>query len=130
MKPESVTTSEAPVPVGPYSQAMKTGCLVFVSGQLGIDPSTGKLAEGVEAQAEQALGNIRAILSAAGCGMERVIKTTILLADMSDFVSVNAIYAGFFVQPFPARATYAVAALPLGAKVEIEAVASVERKDN
>lgn len=130
MKPESVTTPQAPIPVGPYSQAVRTGCLVFVSGQLGIDPSTGMIADGVEAQASAALGNVRAILAAAGCGMDRVVKTTILLADMADFKAVNAVYSGFFSQPFPARATFAVAGLPLGALVEIEAVASIERKDN
>jgi 2-iminobutanoate/2-iminopropanoate deaminase len=130
LKPESVTSPEAPAPVGPYSQAIKTGCLVFVSGQLGIDPSTGKLADGVEAQASRSLENVRAVLAASGCGMDRVVKTTILLADMSDFKAVNAVYAGFFTSPFPARATFAVAGLPLGARVEIEAVASIERKDN
>ena len=126
MKPESITAPEAPAPVGPYSQAVRTGCLVFVSGQLGMDPSTGRLVEGVEAQASRALENIRAILAVAGCGMERIVKTTILLADISDFASVNSVYSGFFVRPFPARAAFAVAGLPLGARVEIEAVASLE----
>ncbi len=125
MNPQTVRTDSAPGPVGPYSQAVTAGGFVFVSGQLGIDPATGVLEEGVEAQASRALSNLRAVLDAAGAGMRGVIKTTVLLADMADFSRVNAVYAGFFTEPFPARAAFAVNALPLGARVEIEAVAAL-----
>jgi len=123
LRTEAVFTPGAPAPVGPYSQAVKAGPFVFVSGQLGIDPSTGTLLEGVEAQAGQALRNLTAILAAAGLQASSVVKTTVLLADMGDFKAVNAVYEGFFEAPFPARAAFAVAGLPLGARIEIEAVA-------
>ncbi len=123
MKRRTLETSGAPGPVGPYSQGTAAGGIVFVSGQLGMDPDTGRLEEGVEAQASRALSNIRAVLAAGGLSTSDVVKTTVLLADMADFPAVNSVYAGFFSQPFPARAAFAVKALPLGALVEIEAVA-------
>ncbi len=120
----AVTTASAPQAIGAYSQAIDTGSLVFVAGQIGLDPATRELVDGVEQQADRALRNIRAILDAAGLTMSDVAKTTILLADIADFDKVNEIYARFISDPPPARATYAVAALPRGARVEIEAIAA------
>jgi 2-iminobutanoate/2-iminopropanoate deaminase len=125
---EAVTTQAAPAAVGPYSQAIKAGEMVFASGQLGLNPATGKLQEGVEAQARQVLANLTAVLEAAGVGMGDVVKTTIFLVDMSHFATVNAIYATAFPSPPPARSTIQVAALPLGGLVEIEAIALLPAK--
>ena len=120
----AVQTSAAPAAIGPYSQAIRNGELVFTAGQVGIDPATGELVGGgVAAQAERALRNLTAVLDAAGTSTERVIKTTIFLADMADFAAVNEAYAGHFSPPYPARSTVAVAGLPKGALVEIEAIA-------
>lgn len=123
----AVATSDAPAAIGPYSQAVRAGDLLFVSGQLPIDPATGELAGGTAAeQAHQSLRNIAAILAAAGTSMDRVAKTTVLLTDINDFAAVNEVYARFFQGAvLPARAAYAVAALPKGAQVEIELVAAV-----
>ena len=118
-----IRASGAPAPVGPYSQAVSAGGFIFASGQLGVDPSTGTMLPTVEAQAEQALKNIRAVLEAGGSSLDLVLKTTVFLADMKDFAPVNRVYAGFFREPFPARAAFQVAGLPLGGLVEIEAVA-------
>ncbi len=123
MKPEPVLSDEAPRPIGPYSQAVRAGDVVFLSGQIGIDPLTGRLEEGAEAQAVQALRNIRAVLASAGCSLSDIVTTTVLLADMGDFAAVNKVYSEFFTDPFPARAAFQVAALPLGARVEIQATA-------
>lgn len=121
---EKIETNLAPSAIGPYSQAIRDGGLVFVSGQLPIDPATGEFpSESVSEQTEQSLKNIEAILTAAGSGMDRIVKTTVLLADMADFGAMNEVYARFFTAPYPARAAYQVAALPRGAKVEIEAIA-------
>ena len=120
-----IHTQHAPAAVGPYSQAVKSGNLVFLSGQLGLLPTTGKLTEGVEAQTRQALINLQAVLDAAGSNVDQIVKTTIFLADMGDFATVNAIYAEIFSAAPPARSTVEVAALPLGARVEIEAIALV-----
>lgn len=118
-----VRSSNAPVPVGPYSQAVLTDGLVFASGQLGINPATGIMPSTVEEQAELALDNLRAVLEAGGSSMDRVVKTTVLLSDMKDFGRVNGVYTRYFTEPFPARAAYQVAGLPLGGLVEIEAIA-------
>jgi 2-iminobutanoate/2-iminopropanoate deaminase len=119
-----VHTSAAPAAIGPYSQAIRAGDLLFVSGQLGLDPATKKLVEGgVASEAERALENIRAILEAAGGTLNDVVKTTVLLQSMDDFSRLNEVYARFFVDGPPARAAYQVARLPLGALVEIEAIA-------
>jgi len=118
-----IQTQHAPAAIGPYSQAILAGELLFASGQLGLDPQTGKLQEGVEAQARQALSNIQAVLQAAGSSIDRVVKTTIFLADMKDFAKVNAIYGELFQHEPPARSTIQVAALPLGGLVEIEVIA-------
>lgn len=123
MTKTQVRSEKAPTPVGPYSQAVLTEGLLFASGQLGIDPATGLMPPSVEEQAELALGNLKAVLEAGGSSLDRVLKTTVLLADMKDFGRVNGIYARYFTEPFPARAAYQVAGLPLGGLVEIEAVA-------
>lgn len=118
-----IQTQHAPAAIGPYSQAIQAGDLIFASGQLGLDPQTGKLQEGVEAQARQALSNLKAVLQAADSSVDRVVKTTIFLADINDFAKVNAIYGEVFHQAPPARSTVQVAALPLGGLVEIEVIA-------
>jgi 2-iminobutanoate/2-iminopropanoate deaminase len=122
---KAIATQAAPAAVGPYSQAIKTGELVFASGQLGLDPATGKLQEGLEAQTRQVLANLSAVLDAAGASLADVVKTTIFLVDISQFATVNAIYGTAFPSPPPARSTVQVAALPLGGLVEIEAIALV-----
>lgn len=123
MTKTQVRSSSAPAPVGPYSQAVLTEGLLFASGQLGINPATGAMPPTVEEQAELALENLKAVLEAGGSSLDRVVKTTVLLADMKDFARVNGVYARYFTEPFPARAAYQVAGLPLGGLVEIEAVA-------
>lgn len=121
---EATATNRAPAALGPYSQAIKTDTLLFCSGQLGLDPETGNLVEGgVEAQAQQALANLRAVLEASGSSMARVVKTVIFLADMADFAAVNAVYAQEFLNAPPARSTVQVAGLPKGGLVEIEMIA-------
>ena len=124
MTRQAVTTTGAPAAVGPYSQAIISGDLVFCAGQIGLDPATGAIVEGgVEAQAERVLRNIGAVLDAAGCTFADVVKTTVFLADIDDFAAVNAVYATFMADPPPARSTFAVGALPKGARIEIEAIA-------
>ena len=123
MTRDAIATAGAPAAIGPYSQAIAMDGLVFCSGQLGLDPATGVLAEGVEAQAERSMGNLVAVLAAAGLTMADVVKTTIFLVDMGDFAAVNAVYGRFMPDPPPARSTVAVAALPKGGLVEIEAIA-------
>lgn len=123
MKKEIITAQNAPAAVGPYSHAVKMGDIVMTSGQLGLIPETGELPEGVEAQAEQALKNLQAVLAAAGCTMADVVKTVVFLADMNDFAKVNAIYAKYFTSEEPARSCVQVAKLPKGGLVEMEAVA-------
>ena len=123
MTRQAIATALAPAAIGPYSQAVVVDGLLFCSGQLGLDPETGELVEGVEAQAERALRNLAAVLDAAGVAWADVVKTTIFLADISDFATVNEVYARFMPDPPPARSTIQVAALPKGGLVEIEAVA-------
>lgn len=123
MTREIIATSAAPAAIGPYSQAVSTGSLVFTAGQIGLNPATGKMTEGLENQARQVMANLAAILTAAGSSMDQVIKTTIFLQDMADFAAVNAIYGAAFSATPPARSTVQVAGLPLGALVEIEAIA-------
>jgi 2-iminobutanoate/2-iminopropanoate deaminase len=123
MTRQPVSTSGAPAAIGPYSQGIASADLVFCSGQLGLDPSTGELASGVEAQADRALRNLAAVLDAAGCSWGDVVKTTIYLADIGDFGAVNGVYARFMPDPPPARSTFAVGALPKGGLIEIDAIA-------
>ncbi len=119
-----IPSEKIPQPVGPYSIAIRVGNQVFTAGQIGLDPQTGELvAGGIEAETRQALTNLKHILEAAGCRLEDVVKTTVFLQDMADFARMNAVYAEFFAQNPPARTTVAVAALPKGARVEIEAIA-------
>ncbi|HUF89512.1 MAG TPA: RidA family protein [Gemmatimonadota bacterium] len=120
---EPIETHEAPRALGPYNQAIVAGDLVFTAGQLGGDPRTGELPEGIEAQTLQALQNLSAVLGAAGSGWEDVVKTTVFLADMGDFAAFNAVYAEVVAEPFPARSTVAAAALPKDARIEIDAIA-------
>ena len=124
MTRQAISTSGAPAAIGPYSQGIASGDLVFCSGQLGLDPASGAMVEGgVEAQAERALRNLAAVLDAAGCSWSDVVKTTIYLADINDFGAVNGIYATFMADPPPARSTFAVGDLPKGGRIEIEAIA-------
>ncbi len=119
----AVQTDAAPAAIGPYSQAIRAGRLIFTAGQVGADPASGALADGVAAQADRALGNLAAVLQAAGSGFDRVVKTVIFLVSMDDFATVNEVYARHLASPYPARSTVTVSALPKGALVEIEMVA-------
>ncbi|HEY8170517.1 MAG TPA: Rid family detoxifying hydrolase [Candidatus Limnocylindria bacterium] len=121
---QAITTDGAPPAVGPYSQAIRAGDLVFTAGQLGIDPVTGEFTSSdVAGQAEGALRNLAAILEAAGSGMDRIVKTTVYLADIADWPRVNEVYVRLVPEPFPARSAFAVKDLPRGGLVEIEAIA-------
>lgn len=118
-----VATGAAPAAIGPYSQAIDAGFAVFVSGQIPINPDTGKMPETLEEQAHQSLTNVKAVLSAAGLTMDHVVKTTCFLADLGDFAAFNAVYAQYFAKDAPARSAVQVAALPKGAKLEVEVIA-------
>lgn len=121
---KALHTANAPAAIGPYSQAIKAENTVYVSGQLGLNPSTGAFdADEIKVQTRQSLSNIKAILESEGYSMNDVVKTTVLLKDMGEFVPMNEVYAEFFSEPYPARAAFQVAALPKGGRVEIEAVA-------
>ncbi len=121
-----VSSPDAPAAIGPYSQAVRSGNLLFISGQTSVDPSTGKVVPGgPAAEAAQCLKNVKAILQAAGADMENVLKVTVFLTDMAHFAAVNEVYSAAFSAPFPARACVAVRALPLGCLVEIEAIAAL-----
>lgn len=122
-----ISTPHAPAAIGPYSQAIRAGGLLFASGQLGLDPATGELREGIEAQTRQALANLQAVLAAAGANVEDVVKTTIFLADMGDFATVNRLYGEVFQQAPPARSTVQVAALPKNGLVEIEMIVLLDK---
>ncbi len=122
---KAISTSKAPGAIGPYSQAIKVGNLVYTSGQLPIDPATGTFPEGgIKEQTRQSLSNVQAILQEAGLDMKNVVKTTVFLADMGDFADMNSVYAEFFTPPYPARSAVAVKTLPKQALVEIEVVAA------
>ena len=122
-KRKIISTSKAPAAIGPYSQAIRAGQFLFASGQLGLEPATGNLQEGIEAQTRQALSNIQAVLAEAGANVDDVVKTTIFLANMADFATVNGLYAEVFKHEPPARSTVQVAALPKNGLVEIEVIA-------
>jgi len=127
MPKQVITTHDAPAAIGPYSQAIRTGNLVFISGQIPLHPQTGEIVgETAAEQARQVLQNLQAVLQAAGASLQNVVKTTIFLTDLGQFAAVNAVYAEFFPHDPPARSTVQVAALPRGVQVEIEAVAVVE----
>ena len=118
-----INTDNAPAAIGPYSQGIRTGGFLFTSGQLPIDPKTGKLADGsIEEQAHVVLGNLKAIAEEAGTNLDKAVKLTVFLADMTNFQAVNSVYAEYFNEPFPARSAFQVAALPLGAALEVEAI--------
>jgi 2-iminobutanoate/2-iminopropanoate deaminase len=126
MNKQIIHTDAAPAAVGPYSQAVRTGQMLYTAGQVAIIPGTGQLVEGdVTPQTEQVLRNLTAVLAAAGTDLSHIVKTTVFLQDMADFAAMNAVYAAFFGPNPPARSTVAVAGLPLGARVEIEAVAII-----
>ena len=118
-----IATTNAPGAIGPYSQAIDTGSFVFISGQIPVNPATGEIPEGIEAQAAQSMANIKAILAEAGLTMDNVVKTTVFLADMSLFADMNKVYAENFTAPFPARSAVAVKELPKQVLVEIEVIA-------
>ena len=118
-----ISTNKAPAAIGPYSQALDLGNLVFVSGQIPVNPATGTMPEDVRDQARQSLANLKAILAEAGLSMTDVVKTVVFLADLNDFAAVNEVYAQAFAEPFPARSCVQVAGIPKGAKVEIECIA-------
>lgn len=120
---KTIATPSAPAAIGPYCQGKLCGNTLYTSGQLGLIPSEGKLAQGVEAQAEQALKNLGAILKEAGMDYDHVVKTTVFLADIKDFAAINAVYAKFFPDSVPARSCFQVAALPMGGLIEIECIA-------
>lgn len=123
---EVISTEQAPSAIGPYSQAVKYGDLVFTSGQIPIDPSTGELIQGgVKEQAEQVIKNLEAVLTAAGSSLAKVVKTTVFIKNMNDFAVINEVYAGFFSGSHPARSTVEVARLPKDVQIEIEAIAAV-----
>ena len=122
-----ISTPNAPAAIGPYSQAIQVGNLIYTSGQIPIDPATGQFVEGgIKEQTRQSLSNIQAILQEAGSTMASVVKTTVFMADMADFADMNSIYAEFFTEPYPARSAVAVKTLPKNALVEIEVVAEKE----
>jgi 2-iminobutanoate/2-iminopropanoate deaminase len=124
---QAVSTPSAPAAIGPYSQAIKTGSLLFVSGQIPIDPATGNLVDGdIAAQTHRVFQNIAGILTAAGATLDDVVRTTVYLADMNDFAAMNAVYATYFSSPAPARATVQAARLPKDSRVEIDVIASLD----
>jgi reactive intermediate/imine deaminase len=122
MTKDVIHSTDAPAAIGPYSQAVRAGNTVYLSGQIGLDPKTGTMVEGLEAQAHQVFRNLRAIATAAGGGLDDVVKLSILVVDLGGFVKVNEIMATYFKEPYPARATYQVSALPRGGLIEVEAI--------
>ena len=123
----AISTKKAPAAIGPYSQAIRVGNIVYTSGQIPLDPATGAFVEGgIKEQTRQALTNIKAILEEAGTSMDNVVKTTVFMANMDDFAGMNAVYAEFFTEPYPARSAVAVKSLPKGALIEIEVIAEAK----
>ena len=124
---KEISTKKAPAAIGPYSQAIRVGNLVYTSGQIPIDPATGAFAEGgIKEQTRLSLNNVKAILEEEGLAMDNVVKTTVFMADMGDFAEMNGVYAEFFTEPYPARSAVAVKTLPKGALVEIEVIAEAK----
>ena len=122
MTKDAMQTKNAPAAIGPYSQAIRTGRTVYMSGQIGLDPATGNLREGLEAQLHQVIANVKAVAEASGGTLDDVVKLTLMLVDMSDFATANEVLSKTFTPPYPARTTYQVAALPKAARIEIEGV--------
>ena len=123
---KAISTKKAPAAIGPYSQAIRVGNLVYTSGQIPIDPATGAFVEGgIKEQTRQSLTNVKAILEEAGTSLANVVKTTVFMADMADFADMNSVYAEFFTEPYPARSAVAIKTLPKGALVEIEVIAEI-----
>ncbi len=119
---KQISTTNAPAAIGPYSQAIRSGDLLFCSGQIPVDPATGNIPEGVQAQAEQALTNLKSLIEAAGASIDNVVKTLVFIKDMNDFATINGIYAKYFTEPFPARSCVEVARLPKDVLLEVEAI--------
>ena len=126
MHKEVIHTGNAPAAIGPYSQAIRAGNTVYLSGQLGLDPATGNLREGIEAQTRQVLDNLQAVAMAAGGSLDDIVKLTLLLTDLGDFAKVNEIMGQYFREPYPARAAVGVASLPRGARIEADAILVLE----
>ena len=122
---KKISTDKAPAAIGPYSQAMVINNMVFTSGQIPVDPVTGDIPEGIEAQTNQALTNVKNLLEAAGTSIDKVVKTTVFIQNMSDFSVINEIYQSYFSEPYPARSCVEVAKLPKGVLVEVEAIAEI-----
>lgn len=122
---KQISTNSAPAAIGPYSQAIISGNLLFCSGQIPVNPATGTIPEGIAAQAEQALTNVKSLIEAAGASIDNVIKTTVFIKDMNDFAEINGIYAKYFTEPFPARSCVEVARLPKDVLLEVEAIAEL-----
>lgn len=120
MTKDAIQTQDAPAAIGPYSQAIRAGQTLYLSGQIGLDPATMTMVEGIEAQAHQVFRNLGAVIAAAGGTLDDMVKLTILMMNLADFTKVNDIMSGYFTKPYPARATYQVAALPRGALIEVE----------
>ena len=127
MTKQAISSPDAPAALGPYSQAIRAGQTVYLSGQLGLDPATGILVEGIEAQTHQVFLNLRAVAAAAGGSLDDMVKLSILMQDLDDFAKVNEIMSSYFKKPYPARATYQVAALPRAALIEIEGILALEK---
>jgi reactive intermediate/imine deaminase len=127
MARQPVTTDQAPAAIGPYSQAVRSGSLLFLSGQIPLDPATGQLVEGdIATQARRVFDNLRAVCDAAGAGLDRVVRVGIYVVDLADFAAVNAVMADYFDAPYPARSTIEVSGLPRGARVEVDAIVAFD----
>ena len=124
-----IQSADAPAAIGPYSQAIRAGNTVYLSGQIPLDPKTGQLVDGIDAQAHQVFKNLRAVAAAAGGSLDDMVKLSILLLDLADFAKVNEIMSGYFNAPYPARATYQVAGLPRGARIEVEGILMLSTKE-
>ena len=127
MTRQAIQSPDAPAAIGPYSQAIRAGDVLYLSGQIPLDPKTMQMVEGIDAQAHQVFRNLRAVAAAAGATLHECVKLSVLLVDLADFAKVNEIMAGYFEPPYPARATYQVAALPRGARIEVEAIVALAK---
>ncbi len=129
MNKEAITSKQAPGAIGPYSQGIRIGYTLFLSGQIGLDPASGQLVEGLEAQTHQVFRNLRAVMQAGGGELDDIVKVAVMLVDLGDFAKVNEIMVTYFRAPYPARATYQVAGLPRGARIEVEGIAILSPAD-